>query len=385
MRVVLNIDAIQPRLTGIGRYALELANGLTAHQAVEQLHFFTHGKFSDGIDKIDNALQQGASAKKVEWARKLPGIFWFRRCRHEIGSWKLRRAIKPLQIDIYHSPNYIIHRADVPSVATLHDFSFIHYPDFHPKDRVKYFMASLPKTIERATHFITDSEFIRQEFIQIFGVAPSQVTAIPLGINEMFRPATANEIQPVLQKYQLEYGRYCLAVSTVEPRKNFKNLLLAFSELPISLQRQYPLVLVGSRGWLSSELHKKIENLQRQGLLKYLGYVPNEDLCHIYAGARAFAYPSYYEGFGFPVLEAMASGVPVLTSNVSSMPEVAGDAAILINPHDIDEITRGLEKLLSDDVFHREASDKGLAIASRYTWQACVDATIAVYQQVIRS
>lgn len=380
MRVALGADAIRPMPTGIGRYAFELACGLAACPEVEKAFFYAHGHC---VEDPTFFLKKGSFSRRIKWLRQLPNISFLQQLFYKAHHFLGKKKLKATPIDIYHSPNYILPQFDAPSVTTFHDFSFIHYPEFHPKERVKFMMRNLPKTIERATHFITDSEFIRQELMQLFNVPPERVTAVPLGIQTLFKPRSAIEVDEVLRKYQLNYQRYCLAVSTVEPRKNFSHLLAAFSQLPLSLQRQYPLVIVGSHGWLSQQLHKQIMRFEKQGVVRYIGYVADTELYHLYSGARGFAFPSIYEGFGLPILEAMASGAPVLTSNVSSMPEVAGDAAILINPHDVDDMAHGLEKLLSDDLFYVEARTKGFATVARYTWQACIQKTVGVYKRVL--
>nr|WP_255423134.1 glycosyltransferase family 1 protein [Undibacterium sp. LX40W] len=169
-------------------------------------------------------------------------------------------------------------------------------------------------------------------------------------------------------------------VSTIEPRKNLSNLIAAYSKLPSAMRQRWPLVLVGGKGWNSEEIHAQIEQATAQSWLKYLGYVPQAHLPLLYAGARLFTYPSLYEGFGLPIAEAMASGVPVLTSNCSSMPEVAGTAALLVEPRDVDQMCVELERGLSDNVWRTLAIPKGLERASQLTWDTCVDKTLLAYK-----
>ncbi|MCB1771577.1 MAG: glycosyltransferase family 4 protein, partial [Candidatus Competibacteraceae bacterium] len=173
------------------------------------------------------------------------------------------------------------------------------------------------------------------------------------------------------------------AVSTLEPRKNLPRLLIAYARLPEALRARHPLALVGAKGWLNTELERHLAPLERTGQLRRLGYVPQDDLPALYAGAHAFAYPSLYEGFGLPLLEAMASGIPALSSHRSSLPQVAGDAALLINPEDIDDLTAGLEHLLSDELWRAAARPRGLEQARRFSWERCVEETIAVYRRLL--
>ncbi len=155
------------------------------------------------------------------------------------------------------------------------------------------------------------------------------------------------------------------------------------ARLPEALRTRHPLALVGARGWLNNELERHLAPLERTGQLRRLGYVPEEDLHALYAGAHAFAYPSLYEGFGLPLLEAMASGVPALSSNCSSLPEVAGDAALLVDPEDLDALTIGLERLLGDEPWRAWAKTRGLEQASRFSWDCCVEETVAVYRRLL--
>jgi alpha-1,3-rhamnosyl/mannosyltransferase len=188
------------------------------------------------------------------------------------------------------------------------------------------------------------------------------------------------ETNQVLQQYALEHGNYSLCVSTIEPRKKIDALLDAYSCLPHDLRRRYPLVLIGSVGWKCEALHQRIERCCAEGWVNYFGYVPEADLPVLYAGARLFVYPSNYEGFGLPVLEAMASGVPVVTSDCSSLPEVAGGAALLVDPDEVDSLADCVQRGLTDEEWRLSASSHGLNVASRFTWDRCVEETVQVYR-----
>jgi alpha-1,3-rhamnosyl/mannosyltransferase len=168
----------------------------------------------------------------------------------------------------------------------------------------------------------------------------------------------------------------------MEPRKNLARLVRAYASLPATTKARHPLVIVGARGWLNRDLEQTIAPLEASGIVRRLGYVGEDELPQLYAGAHAFAFPSLYEGFGLPVLEAMASGVPVLTSNVSSLPEVAGDAALLADPTDEESLRDGLARLLDDAAWRTNASARGIARARAFPWSRCVEATIEAYRAV---
>ncbi len=178
-------------------------------------------------------------------------------------------------------------------------------------------------------------------------------------------------------------GGYTLFAGTIEPRKNLDVLLDAYGLLPLNLRQRWPLVMTGYQGWQSEKLHERIKAASREGWVRYLGYVPAEDLPLLYAGARLFAFPSLYEGFGLPILEAMASGVPVVCSKSSSLPEVAGDAAGMCEAMDVDSLSRLIATGLEDDIWRNSSIEKGLARAAGFSWQRCAEETVAVYREAI--
>ena len=198
----------------------------------------------------------------------------------------------------------------------------------------------------------------------------------------MFAVRTAQAIEPTLNQYGLQAGTYTLSVGTIEPRKNIERLIDVYASLPSELRKQYPLVLVGGRGWNSEQIHQKIQRYRQEGWLKYLSFVPNQDLAAIYSGARVFACISHYEGFGLPVLEAMASGIPVISSNAASLPEVGGDAVVYVNPNDDEQIREALMRVLGDDALCQDLSIRGLKRSQIFSWERCAQKTIEAYRQI---
>ena len=187
---------------------------------------------------------------------------------------------------------------------------------------------------------------------------------------------------PILRRHALVADHYLLAIGTLEPRKNLISALKAYSLLSDNLRDRYPLVIGGMRGWLTDDLDRAIDPMIRKGQVRLLGFVPDSDLNALYSGARAFIYPSLYEGFGLPPLEAMASGTPVITSNRASLPEVVGDAGIQVEPLDIDQLSQAMQLLLEDDNLHRVLQQRGLERASRFTWEDTALKTYEVFRSV---
>ncbi len=377
MKLILNVDAITHPLTGIGQYALHLARGLRAHPAIQDTRFYSAYRWIKDPEQVLAANQPIARMRR--WIPFKPlALNVYGTLRSRAFIWQTRT----LKDYILHSPNYILLPFQGPALATIHDLSYLHYPQHHPRERIQFMERHMPRTLEQAAALLCDSEFIRQEIINMLNVPAHKVTTVPLGVDAVFHPRSPAVLRSVLARYRLQGMQYLLAVATLEPRKNLPRLLSAYSRLPAALRTQHPLVLVGAKGWLNSELEQCMEPLERSGQLHHLGYIAQDDLPIIYAGAYAFAYPSLYEGFGLPLLEAMASGVPALSSNRASLPEVAGDCALLVEPEDIDALTNALEQLLTDETWRTQAKHLGLERAHGFTWEACIEQTIAVYQRL---
>ena len=214
-------------------------------------------------------------------------------------------------------------------------------------------------------------------------MAETSVNAVHLGVEPKFRVYSEQDCQASLDKYGLAFKAFNLVVATVEPRKNFKRLLKAFQSLPVAVRKAYPLAVVGDKGWLSDDIHQMIATLENGNEAVSLGYVDELDLPKLYSAAAIFVYPSLYEGFGLPVLEAMASGIAVLTSNTTSIPEVAGDACVLVDPLSIEDITDKWLDLLESDECRKMMSSKGQERAKLFSWEACIQNTIDVYSKLV--
>lgn len=371
MNVILSVEALAPALSGIGRYTWELASRLPEHREVDEVRYFRNRQWCQDPAVL---LEPPPPPSFSRWlARRLrPPL----NLRKALVGWQCRGKL-------FHGPNYFLPSCADIGVATVHDLSVFRFPETHPVERVRHFEQEFTASMARATHLITDSAATRQEVIDFLAWPAEKITAVPLGVSTRFSPRADDDLRLALNKYGLQPGAYALCVSTLEPRKNIDKLLQAYQCLPPALRKRYPLVVVGGKGWRSDALHAEIERLAAQGWLHYLGFVPEADLPLLYAGARAFVYPSSYEGFGLPVLEAMASGIPVVTSNCSSLPEVTQGAALLVEPNDIDALTNCIARSLCDEMWRSTAIDLGLCTAGEYSWDRCVEQTVRVYQSVI--
>ncbi|CAJ0710030.1 glycosyltransferase family 4 protein [Ralstonia thomasii] len=369
MKLILAVDAIVPPLTGIGRYTWELARHYTLPQiGLDQARFFFAGRWVED----PASLLQPATAQPRRRKGLLPRM---------PASWRRWNMRRQMRSHVFHSPNYFLPDAVDGGIVTVHDLSVFKYPETHPAERLRHFEQGFASTLKRAAHLITDSEAVRAEVVEYFGWPRDKVTAIRLGVPTEFGPRPHAELRAALEQYGLAPGAYALCVSTLEPRKRVDRLLTAYGTLPSALRESCPLVLAGSKGWLSDGLQEQIARGQSEGWLHYLGFVPEPVLPLLYAGARAFLYPSVYEGFGLPVLEALASGVPTLTSDCSSLPEVADGAAWLVQPDDHAALCEGIAKVLSDEAWRAQAVERGLQVAQQHSWARCAAGTLEVCRQ----
>lgn len=362
LRLILSVEALEPRLTGIGRYNWALASRLRDMDVVDDLRFWRSGHW----------IADPAALLQPD---HMPARDWRPRWMRDVAQSRFART------HVFHGPNYFLPDWAEGGIVTVHDLSIFRYPETHPADRLAHFEKRFARSLAIAGHVITDSETVRQEVIATLAVPASRVTAIHLGVDPIFHPREDEEMAPVLLHYGLKPRRYALCVSTVEPRKRIAKLLSAWALLPPAIQACWPLMVTGGSGWLSDDIKALMDKGQRAGWVRYLGFVPDAHLPILYAGAGLFLYPSVYEGFGLPPAEAMASGVPVLVSNVSCLPEIADGAAMLVDPDDVEDFAMRITKALEDRNWRRTARERGLQVAARYDWDACVKSTVALYRR----
>lgn len=375
LKIAISTASLRQPLTGLGHYTLNLIQSLQK-SAGNDLIFFDSSKWSNTA----SIKPQKVSFNALSVLRRLPFAYQAKRFWGQLSFW---RGIKKNQPDLYHEPNFLAYQCNLPTVITVHDLSWIKFPEVHPPSRVREMNRFFERGIKKASHIITDAEYIRQEFIQHFNYPADRVTAIPLGINKSFAPYSQNETRATLIQRELNHGNYILAVGTLEPRKNLIVAIDAFLLLPKVLRQKYPLVIAGSRGWLLGGLEKKLSSLIQSGEIRLLGYVPQDELPHIIAGALTLIFPSIYEGFGLPPLEAMASGVPVIASNNSSIPEVVGDTGILLNSSDTQGFSEAMKSLIENPMLREALSQKALERSKKFTWEQCALSTLEVYKKVL--
>ncbi|MCM8830086.1 MAG: glycosyltransferase family 4 protein, partial [Candidatus Omnitrophica bacterium] len=287
------------------------------------------------------------------------------------------------KLDLLHTQYHLPLISHCPGIITLHDVSFLRYPEFFPKDIYWRLRISLLYSVRKAKKIITVSEFSKKEIINFYQIENDKVDVVYNGVSENFRPVSIEKNEKVLKKYGITKP-YILSVSNLQPRKNLCRLIKAFVFLVKNNERfPYKLVIVGKKLWLYNEIFDEIRNSNFIERIVLTDYVPEQDLVYLYNCAEVFVYPSLYEGFGLPVLEAMACGCPVITSNISSLPEIAGNACILIDPYDIDAIAKAIHIVLTDIDLRARLKTAGLKQSQKFSWRRTAEETIKVYDKVL--
>lgn len=382
MKLILDVSSVNHPLTGIGRYTLALVRGLGAIGDID-LRLLRHGEFISAADLAHccEASPERTRSRREKLRAWLPNSLVLEPYR-KLKAARLASRLDSQGSYVYHSPNFDLPPVKARSIVTLHDLSVFNFPQFHPRDRRQYLQKRIRESIDRADVLVTDSEYIRREVMQLFPVQPDRICTVPLGVDDRFGPTAGTANDCLYERLGLKYKSYTLCVGTIEPRKNVSGLLDAWMAVDRDLRQIYPLVLAGGYGWHSRETMGLIRRLCESGDVIYLDYVSEEDLPGLYAGASAFYYLSLYEGFGLPVLEAMKSGVPVVCSNISSLPEVGGESVLTVPPDDKEAIVGAMYKSLVDGEWRNFASRSGVERSATFTWDRTAEKMTSLYRQL---
>jgi alpha-1,3-rhamnosyl/mannosyltransferase len=386
--VLLGADGMTGRRTGVGRVTLEMARTLRKPSSDSSLGdparladmALLIGDSVAPPDLLDHMPEAAAAPPSRARAVLAHARAVASRCPTVVAlhGWRLRRRLDHLAREmarrigggiVYHESNLIARPFDGATVVMVHDLSWRAHPALHPPERVAWIERRLPATLRQATRFVSVSDFTARTMVTELGIDRARIDVVSPGVSPMFRPMDAPDAAPVLARHRLADLGYILAVSTIEPRKNFDRLLAAHARLPPALRARTTLVIAGGRGWGRALDDDRAAQAQRDGSLRLLGHVPDVELVALYARAAVVAYPSLYEGFGLPVLEAMACGAPVVTSDSTALRDTAGDAALLVDPLDTDAIAAALRRVLEDADLAAGLRARGTAHAARFTWE----------------
>jgi glycosyltransferase involved in cell wall biosynthesis len=369
MRIGIDARLVYYSQAGIGQYIVHLINGLAQVDRKNEYVVLQSRKDESNILKQPNF-------KRVSlWTPS----------HHRLERFSLNVELMRLGLDLLHSPDFIPpHRPSCRSVITVHDLAFMLYPHFLTRESAHYY-GHIDEAVRWTDHIIAVSASTKRDIVEHLGVSEDRITVVHEAYNPIFHPIDRDVAKErVRERYGVE-GPFVLFVSTIEPRKNVPALLRAMWQLHECYKEDMQLVMAGGKGWLFDDIFALIQELKLDERVHLLGQVPNEDLLDLYNSAEMLAHPAFYEGFGLPPLEAMACGLPVIVSNVASLPEVVGDAALLIDPHDIDELSAAIWRVLNDGELHQEMREKGLRQAERFSWERGARETLDIYRRVLSS
>lgn len=374
MQIALNARILQAPRTGIGHYLAELVNALT-HEPDLELSFFHGWGWSSSLP----AAAMPGYSRLTPLLRQIPGAYQARR-------WLEQRRFDQghsTAIDLYHEPSLWPLAFKGPTIITLHDLTHLHYPSTQPAARLREIERRLGQGVRQARLILTDSQFVADEAQRYFGLGPERFVVAPLGAAARFHPRPNQFLQQALHPHGVQPQGYFLCVGTLEPRKNLSLALRAHAQLPEALRQHFPLLVVGMAGWKGEQLVNELHTALASGHVRLLGYLPDEQVAELLAGARALVFPSVYEGFGLPVLEAMASGTPVILTRRSAMPEVAGAAGNYIEPDDLHGLCEAMRRLTDDQAHWQACREAGLRQAKLFSWERCAAITASAYHQAL--
>jgi glycosyltransferase involved in cell wall biosynthesis len=307
---------------------------------------------------------------------------WISSLQYTVGRRLGRQAsVEALigRFDLYHATNGTfptpIERAT--RVVTIHDMTLFLFPEWHPRKRVVAMANAMERATVEADHIVTPSLVTTKDVTRLLGVDPARITTIPYAADAAFGPLERPAVEAALSALGLRYGEYLLYLGTIEPRKNLGRLLDALRAVP----SVGPLVVAGAPGW-DADAQRRLAHPEIAARVRQLGYVPDSSRPFLMNGARGFVYPSLYEGFGLPVLEALACGTPVLTSDRGSLPEVVAGAALMVDPYDVDALAGGLQRLWTDTELGRHLGEAGRRRAAEFSWETTARMTLALYDRV---
>jgi glycosyltransferase involved in cell wall biosynthesis len=358
---------------GIGRYTREMVKALAKAD--------THSAYRLFVADA-NAIDSPPPAPNFNWCTTRLNQRWLARLWYRL---QLRLPVESWTgpLDLFHQPDFFLPpvRTGTRTIVTVHDLSF----ERQPPDTIMPGMEAhlkkwVPRSVQQADHVIAVSKATRQDLIELYQTPPEKITVLYHGVTPEFQPITnPAQLAAVRQKYGLGNNPFILSVSTIQPRKNYQRLIRALAQIDSS----YALVIAGGKGWGYEAVFEEVSRLGLEKRVHFPGFIADADLPALYSTASVFVYPSLYEGFGLPILEAMACGTPVVASNQSSLPEVVGEAGLLVDPYNVDAIAAAMSQLLHNPNLQQQLSSAGQQQAKNFTWDGMACELLKLYRQLL--
>jgi glycosyltransferase involved in cell wall biosynthesis len=378
VRVAIDYTAAVNQSAGIGRFVRSLVGALAElDQENPYILLYTSPQPADGVDPRFPA-GRNFQRRQIPLSQRVMDIVWHR--------LKLPLPVTVLTgpVDVYHSPDFVLPPVrHAVSLLTVHDLAFLLHPECAEANLREYLEVAVPRSVRRADFVVADSENTRNDVICLLGAAPERVEVVPGAVDPAFQPVDDPErLRALRARLGIDDTPFILSLGVIEPRKNQRLLFEAYRLLRERRKLPHRLVVVGRQGWLWEDIVAEAERSPFRDDIHFVGFVAEEDLPAMYSAADLFVFPSLYEGFGLPPLEAMACGTPVVASKSSSLPEVVGDAGLLVDPHDPDALAAAMELALLDEPLRADLRRRGLERAATFTWQIAAERLLAVYQKL---
>ncbi len=375
MRIALDYTAGIRQGAGIGQYVRSLVHAMLEQDTTDQYTLLTSGR---ATEEHPFPAAENVQGRSILIPDRYLNILWYR-LHVPLNANYFTGAV-----DIYHGLDFVLPPLSnkIRKVVTVYDLAFLEHPETAVPSLAAYLNKVVPEAVKRADIVAAISQTTKEALIKHYNAPAEKITVIPCGAGPQYRRVTD---QALLDETRNRFGLtqpFILSVGTLEPRKNHLGLIRAFAEVLQAYHSPVVLAIAGGKGWMYEETQRVVAELKLENRVRFLGRVSESELIALYSMADIFAFPSFFEGFGIPPLEAMACGAPVITSNTSSLPEAAGDAALLVNPYDISAIAQALTRLLEDETLRAELRQKGYKQVQRYTWTGAAAKMLAVYQQL---
>jgi glycosyltransferase involved in cell wall biosynthesis len=377
LRIAIDYTSAINQNAGIGRFVRNLIGAVVANDPTDAF-LLLHAAPNPGREPT-YPTAANVSHRALRISERWTNIIWHRLQVPLPADWLTG------PVDLFHSPDFVLPPVRAArSILTVHDLAFLLYPECADARLRAYLEKTVPRSVQRADYVVADSENTRNDVICLLGVPPDRVTVVPGGVDPVFRPVTdPARLTALRQMLGIDpVTPYILFIGVIEPRKNLMGLIEAFDVLKSRRPLPHKLVVAGRRGWLSEATMERADRSQYRDEIIFPGYIPESELPTLYSAAEAFAFPSHYEGFGLPVLEAMACGTPVVASRASSLPEIVGDAGMQVDPDDSERLASALELLALNPEMRADFRERGIARAATFTWDAAARVMLDVYHRV---
>ncbi|HLA43492.1 MAG TPA: glycosyltransferase family 1 protein, partial [Aggregatilineales bacterium] len=360
----------------IGRLVRELVAELAREDPQTRYKLFVAGAKSDSLPPVPGS--------NFQWYPTRVTPLWFSRL------WYRAQVYLPVEffigrVKLFHAPDFTLPPTlpGTKTLLTVHDLSYVRAPETATPFLRRYLDRVVPRSVRRADHVLADSQATKDDLVSLYETTPEKVTVLLSGVESRFKRIDSPGIlRQMREKYHIPDHPYIFSIGTVQPRKNYTRLIEALHLLGDDLSH-VNLVIAGGKGWLDAPIYQSVKNLNMSERVHFIGFVDDEDVPALYSGAILTGYPSLYEGFGFPIVESMACGTPVLTSTVSSMPEVAGNAAIMVDPYDVNAIAQGLRRLLTEQSLRETLITDGYQQAAQFTWKKAARQLKTIYADML--